>query len=130
MKANLVGVGNAHSLIPEGGYRTINNVIVRCQRGGASMVGCAISTVMNETPEVVGVKIASNECERLERRQVAARDLKFDNRRTTSRSTRRNLRAPCMRLAEKGGRVKSRPEVRIRSSEARSDRSIHDGRDE
>jgi hypothetical protein len=76
------------------------------------------------------VKVASNECERLERRQVAARDLKFHNRGSASGSTRRNLRAPCVRLAKKGGRVKSRAEVRMRSSEARSDRSTHDGRDE
>ncbi len=111
MKANLVSVGNAHALIPEGGYR-------------------AISAVMNEAPEVVGVKVTSNECKRLERRQVAARDLKFHDRRTSSRSTCRNLRAPCVRLAKKGGRVKSGAEVRMRSSDARSDGSLHDRRDE
>ena len=90
------------------------------------MVGRAISAVMNETPEVVGVKVASNECERLEHGQVAARDLKFHNRGPGSRSTRCNLRAPCVLLAEKGGRVKSRAEVRMRSSDARSDGSLHD----
>jgi hypothetical protein len=126
MKANLVGVGNAHALVPEGGYRAINNVIVRCQRGGASMVGRAISAVMNETPEVFGVKVPSNECKRLERRQVAARDPKFHNCGTASRSSRRNLRALCVRLAKKGGHVKSRAKVRVRSSQARSDRSVHD----
>lgn len=66
MEANLVRISNAHALIPERRYLTVHQVIVRRQMSGALVVRRSISAVMNQTPEVIGMKIASHEGKRLQ----------------------------------------------------------------
>jgi hypothetical protein len=66
MKANLSGVSNRQALIPKRGHRPVHDVIVRRQMRSPTVVGCATSAIVNQTPEIVGIEIASCESESLQ----------------------------------------------------------------
>jgi hypothetical protein len=74
METQLVGIRNTHPLIPEGRDRTVDQVVIRSLRSWASVVGGASPTVVNQTPEIVSMEIASHERQTLKSRQIVPRD--------------------------------------------------------
>jgi hypothetical protein len=74
METQLVGIRNTHALIPEGRDRTVHQVVIRPLRSWASVVGGASPTVADQTPEIVGMEIASHERQNFETRQIVPRD--------------------------------------------------------